>query len=556
MTKSKLFFLKNRMLIANIVANFIGVSVNLFLIRRTDIPIPQDLSVIGSQIDTVFMPLSFLFGFLFAFIYELPARKYLNCQYRNIFVSEAVVAKVRRRLLNEPFVLIAMDFGIWLTAAIVYTAGFMSANAPGELLQLAFLGSMTTGLITITAAFFAFEFIMQRLHAPYFFPDGGLYSTTKTFKIKIRTRLVVLLFACNLIPFFTILHILNRIFRANLDPAIALERLHSAIITQSLVFMGVAIWLTFLVSSNLVRPIREIIQVLRAVQKGHFNQKVRVTSNDEIGYTGDVINEMTEGLKERDRMRHSLDLAMEVQQSLLPKADPKIKGLDIAGKSIYCDETGGDYFDFLDMVGNGKEGINVAVGDVSGHGIPSALLMATVRASLRQRSSLGGGIRNIVTDVNRQLTLDVEESGQFMTLFYLAIDLSNRCLQWVRAGHDPAIFYDPVKDTFEELRGLGIALGLDEKYNYEENEKSGIETGQAIILGTDGLWEAHNSKGEMFGKKRVFDIVRKNISASAKKISDRYFEALKEFQEDSKTEDDVTLVVIKIDQRFGKRGIN
>jgi len=256
MTKSKLFFLKNRMLVANFVANFIGVSINLFLIRRADIPIPQDISIIGRQINTIFMPLSFLFGFLFTFIYELPARRYLNCQYQNIFVSEAVITKVRRRLLNEPFVLIGMDFGIWLTAAIVYTAGFMRANAPGEVLQLSFLGSLTTGLITITAAFFAFEFIMQRLHAPYFFPDGGLYSTTKTFKIKIRTRLIALLCACNLIPFFSIFHILKRTFRANLDPTLALERLHTAIITQSLVFMGVAIWLTFLVSSNLVRPIR------------------------------------------------------------------------------------------------------------------------------------------------------------------------------------------------------------------------------------------------------------------------------------------------------------
>lgn len=540
------------MLIANFVANFIGVTVNFFLIRKADVPIPQDISVISRHINSVFMPLSFLFGFLFVFIYELPIRKYLNCQYRNILVSNAFFTKVRRRLLNEPFVLIAMDFGIWLTAAFVYTAGFMRANAPGEILQLAFLGSLTTGLITITAAFFAFEFIMQRLHAPYFFPDGGLYSTTKTFKIKIRTRLIALLCACNLIPFFYIFHVLKRIIRANLDPAIALERLYSAIITQSLVFVGVAIWLTFLVSSNLVRPIREIIQVLRAVQKGHFNQKVRVTSNDEIGYTGDVINEMTEGLKERERMRHSLDLAMEVQQSLLPKANPKINGLDIAGKSIYCDETGGDYFDFLKMTSNGNEGVNVVVGDVSGHGIPSALLMATVRASLRQRSSLEGGIGDIVSDVNRQLAFDVEESGQFMTLFYLAIDRSNRSLQWVRAGHDPAIFYDPVKDTFEELRGLGIALGLDEKYNYEENEKLGIETGQAIILGTDGVWESRNSMGEMFGKKRVYDIVRKNISGSAKEISDRFFESLKEFQEDCKAEDDVTLVVIKIDQRYGK----
>lgn len=96
--------------------------------------------------------------------------------------------------------------------------------------------------------------------------------------------------------------------------------------------------------------------------------------------------------------------------------------------------------------------------------------------------------------------------------------------------------------------GFGIALGLDGRYNYKKNEKLGVENGQAIILGTDGVWESHNSKGEMFGNKRVYDIVRNNISGSAKEITESIFKSLKEFQEDCKVEDDVTLVVIKIDQ--------
>lgn len=554
MTKSRLFFLKNRMLVANLIASFIGVSINLFLIRRADIPIPREISAAGNQMNAVFLPLSFLFGFLFTFIYELPIRKYLNRRYRNISVSAAFSATVRRRLLNEPFALIAMDFCIWVAAAFSYTAGFKRVNAPGAFLQLSFLGSLTTGLITITAAFFVFEFIMQRLHAPYFFPAGGLYATPKTLKIKIRTRLIAFLFACNLIPFFSIFHVLKRMNSAHLDPTLVLERLSSAIVTQSIVFIGVAIWLTFLVSSNLTRPFKEIIEVLRAIQKGSFDRKVRVTSNDEIGYTGDVINEMTEGLKERDRMRRSLGLAKEIQQNLLPKRDPEIDGLEIAGKSIYCDETGGDYFDYLDRDGNGKAGLSVVVGDVAGHGIPSALLMATARASLRQRSAMAGSIGEIVSDVNRQLTRDVEESGQFMTLFYLTIDPGNRRLQWVRAGHDPAVFYDPAADTFEELYGSGVAMGLDEHWKYDENERTGLEDGQIILLGTDGIWEALNANGEMFGKPRIFDIVRQNAAAGAKDISDRIFAALKDFQAGSRAEDDVTLVVVKIDRSAARNG--
>ena len=91
------------------------------------------------------------------------------------------------------------------------------------------------------------------------------------------------------------------------------------------------------------------IITLRGVRNGHFNKRVHVTTNDEIGYAGDVINEMTDGLIEREKMQQSLNLAREVQQNLLPKRNLKVNGIDIAGKSIYCDETGGDYYDFISI---------------------------------------------------------------------------------------------------------------------------------------------------------------------------------------------------------------
>jgi sigma-B regulation protein RsbU (phosphoserine phosphatase) len=115
---------------------------------------------------------------------------------------------------------------------------------------------------------------------------------------------------------------------------------------------------------------------------------VQVFSNDKIGYTGDAINEMAKGLIEGERMQQSFKLAKEVQQNLLPKSNLKVDGLDIAGKSVYCDETGGDYYDFIIIDDAAEQKIIVAIGDISGHGIPSALRMATVRSSLRQRASL------------------------------------------------------------------------------------------------------------------------------------------------------------------------
>jgi serine phosphatase RsbU (regulator of sigma subunit) len=249
---------------------------------------------------------------------------------------------------------------------------------------------------------------------------------------------------------------------------------------------------------------------------------------------------------EHDRIKQSLNLAKEVQQNLLPQKAPSTDRLDIAARSIYCDETGGDYYDFITLDPDQNRRLGIAIGDVSGHGIPSALLMATVRASLRQRASLPGEAAAVISDINRQLVRDVEDSGQFMTLFYLTIDPERRLLNWIRAGHDPAIFYDPDTGSFQELGGPGVALGVMENWEFKANEKAALRKGQIIFLSTDGIWEACNPRGEMFGKKPIYDILRNYCSSSANKILEAILESLNRFQQGAKIQDDITLVVIKI----------
>ena len=250
--------------------------------------------------------------------------------------------------------------------------------------------------------------------------------------------------------------------------------------------------------------------------------------------------------KEHRKVRHSLSLAMEVQQNLLPKANPQIDGLDIAGKSIYCDETGGDYYDFLE-VGSPEEGkIGVVVGDVSDHGIPSALLMATVRALIRQRCSAFGQIDQVVSDVNRQLAKDVMDSGRFMTLFYAEIERLNKTIRWVNAGHEPAMIFDPVKNTFDDLNGgNNLALGIFEDTEFKEAHQE-VAPGQIVVIATDGIWETRNPKGEMFSKDRIRKIIRRNATKTANDIQNAILDSLKRFQKEVTLEDDMTLVVIKI----------
>jgi len=131
-------------------------------------------------------------------------------------------------------------------------------------------------------------------------------------------------------------------------------------------------------------------------------------------------------------------------------------------------------------------------------------------------------------------------------MFYLTIDPIKKNLQYVRAGHDPAIFYDSNTDEFEVLGGTGMALGVDKNWNVKAYTKTALKNGQIIFLSTDGIWESCNPQGETFGKEPIYDIIRNNSSLSANEIINAMIESLKSFQKGAKIEDDITLVVIKI----------
>ncbi len=261
---------------------------------------------------------------------------------------------------------------------------------------------------------------------------------------------------------------------------------------------------------------------------------------------GNVIGNMA-FVTDMTEHKKALTLAGEVQKSLLPQEKPVVPGLDIAGRNVSCDEIGGDYFDFLWRRGSKKGPFSVVVGDISGHGVDSALLMTTARAFLRMRASQPGTISEIITAMNHHLTQDVLESGRFMTLFYLTIDPDNDRIDWVRAGHDPALVYDPERDEFQELKGSGVALGVKEDFTYQENNMGGLTNGQIIAIGTDGIWEAVNSQGEMFGKERFRNIIRKNARAGSSDILNAVYNELSQFTRGQKSEDDITLVIIKVD---------
>jgi len=309
------------------------------------------------------------------------------------------------------------------------------------------------------------------------------------------------------------------------------------------VLLAMVVNLIISYSKNLKILFNSETNVLERVTRGDLSKFVPVTTKDEFGIIAGHTNTMIQGLRHRIKLVTALKLAEEVQQNLLPQAAPTHPGLDISGTSIYCDETGGDYYDYFKLP-NGRLGVVVA--DASDHGVGAALHMTTARAFLLS------GIRNfsnpaqLLDEINNFLTRDSAETGRFMSMFFLEIDSSTKFLRWVRAGHDPAMFYDPSQDRFSDLSGEGVALGVVSDFRFRDYTRQGWNPDSIIVVGTDGIREARNQDGEMFGLDRLQNVVRKCAPESAESIQNAVIANLRAFQGDAPQEDDITLVVVKL----------
>ncbi len=310
-------------------------------------------------------------------------------------------------------------------------------------------------------------------------------------------------------------------------------------------FILVILLLIRWVAGRTVAAVKAVSEAAREIAAGRLDPRLPVKSRDEVGEMVESFNTMIRQLKERLRLKTSLNLAMEVQQNLLPSGSLVIEGLDISGASRYCDETGGDYYDFIAMPEMGPGRIGVAVGDVSGHGAAAALLMTSVRAFIRSRAIHAVSLSRMIGDVNRLLCMDTTLSGNFMTLFMLMIDPSSCDVRWIRAGNEPALVYDPAADRFTELKGCGMALGVDSENQYEEGVFPALKPGNLILLATDGLWEAENRDGEPFGRDRLKRFLQQRHSDDSEAIIQAILDAHSRFLGDVPQTDDVTLVVVK-----------
>ena len=248
---------------------------------------------------------------------------------------------------------------------------------------------------------------------------------------------------------------------------------------------------------------------------------------------------LTEEQIERERLEREQQVASEIQQRFLPATAPTVAGYELQGISFPCYEIGGDYYDFIQRE-DGK--LVVALGDVSGKGTAAALLMSSLHAAIHAQADIHDSLVKTISAVNRYL-VDSIPANRFVTLFYAQLDPKNGTLSFLNAGHNPPLIVH-TGGTMEQLASGGLPLGIMPNADFREG-RTKLYPGDVLVIYSDGVSEATNPAGEEFGPTRLYEVVARNLDASAGGIRDRIESALTKFCQGTPAADDITLVIVK-----------
>ncbi|HEY8561557.1 MAG TPA: SpoIIE family protein phosphatase [Pyrinomonadaceae bacterium] len=242
---------------------------------------------------------------------------------------------------------------------------------------------------------------------------------------------------------------------------------------------------------------------------------------------------------ERERMERELELATEIQQRFQPSAPPVMEGYEFQGISFSCYEIGGDYYDFIR---SHDKKMLIALGDVSGKGTAAALLMSSLHAAIHAQVAAKSSLPEIVKAVNEYLSENTP-ANRFVTLFIAELDPHEGTLRYINAGHNPPLI-GRTTGAVEQLASGGFPLGIMPFAEYEIGETR-LDSGEALVVYSDGVSEAANLKGEEFGMDRLSQVINRNLAASASGLRDKVESALSSFTQTAPAGDDITLVIVK-----------
>lgn len=337
----------------------------------------------------------------------------------------------------------------------------------------------------------------------------------------------------------------------NINKVMASKQINIIIISL-FIFILVTLGIYYLLGL-IIKPIQVLHEGVLAISDGKLDHRIEIEGEDEFSQIAKAFNDMAikfksaqESLIEQEKIQKEIQVAKEIQQTLLPKKVPLIEGFDIASLYRSAKEVGGDYYDVIKVSPNL---IGVVVADVSGKGVPSSLVMTITRTVMRLIAVQNKSAKSVLTKVNNFVKEDMKK-GMFVTCFYLVLDSITRKINFASAGHNPLILFRAKENKvyYIKPRGfpLGIALnddGLFRKVMVEEELK--LQKGDMIVIYTDGITEAMNGKRELYGEKRFVECIKKYGKFTANEFIYNLDREIKEFTQGYPQNDDITIVAIK-----------
>ena len=251
----------------------------------------------------------------------------------------------------------------------------------------------------------------------------------------------------------------------------------------------------------------------------------------------------TERLIEAREHERELQIAKNIQLSLLPNRVPTIAGVSLAGLCVPAKQVGGDYYDFLQR---GEQGLDLVIADVSGHNIGAALLMAEARTFIQAKAQDISSPSQLMHLVNEFFYEDLSRAELFITMFFLQFNAATGILRYASAGHNPPLIFRPATTGCEQLDAEGLIFGVRKTFPYEEKSTT-LGPGDLLLLYTDGITEAANQDGELFGEDRLCSLLREQNDQPPAAIIDNILHQVRLFTGLQAFHDDVSMVVLKID---------
>jgi PAS domain S-box-containing protein len=291
------------------------------------------------------------------------------------------------------------------------------------------------------------------------------------------------------------------------------------------------------------KPFRATITNKKKSGEIYYAEQTITPMKDSTGNINRFVSVIKDVTEQRKLQEHEaqMSLARAVQQQFYTLPAPQAEGLDIAGAAFPAYETGGDYFDFVPLQGNR---IGIAIGDVAGHGISSALLMVELRAYLRAFARKSSDAGEILSLVNNLLVSDLERY-QYATLAFCCLNPVDRSIVYASAGHIPGYILGTEGEIIKTLESIDVPLGLFADRTFSCGEPVILEPGQILALLTDGIIEAERPDQSPFGINRALEFIHEHRQESAKQIVEGLYQAVRNFADGLSQMDDITAIICK-----------